>query len=182
MNNDCIFSSDRKYRYLLKHVWDNNNKNEISWIGLNPSTADEKKLDPTLRKIKGFSNIYGFGSFWMLNLFALRSTDPAELYKDEFPVGSDNNKWILDITSKTNVVVCCWGSTGVFLDRYKKVLEILNPDKLYYINLTKSDQPNHPLYMSYKEEIKKAKIVNGMLERTNEILKKPESKEAILKW
>jgi len=182
MYNDCIFSEDRKYRYVLRHIFNSYNENQIAWIGLNPSTADEKQLDPTLRRIKGFSEIYGFGQFYMLNLFALRSTDPSELYKDDSPIGPDNDKWLVEITSKTNVTVCCWGSTGTFMDRGIKVLQLLNQDKLYHLTLTNNNQPIHPLYVSYEEGIKKIMIENNMLVRSNETLKKLKKKGTFLKW
>ena len=44
------------------------------WIGLNPSTADEQKLDPTLTRIARFSEREGMDGFWMGNLFGMRAT------------------------------------------------------------------------------------------------------------
>ena len=42
------FSADRAYRYTLKIVWDES-RTPCQFIGLNPSTADEVKDDPTVR-------------------------------------------------------------------------------------------------------------------------------------
>ena len=53
MQNACIFSSDRRYRYLLRHTWEPLFAPKFcTWIGLNPSVADETQLDPTLRRIR----------------------------------------------------------------------------------------------------------------------------------
>lgn len=50
----AIFSDDRVYRYTLEIVWDDG-KPLAQFIGLNPSTADEVKDDPTIRKCKQFA-------------------------------------------------------------------------------------------------------------------------------
>ena len=60
------------YRYLLWREW-NAKLPRLLWILLNPSTADERVDDPTLRRVLGFSRSYGFGGLEVVNLFALRS-------------------------------------------------------------------------------------------------------------
>ena len=47
----------------------------------NSSTADDKRSDPTLRRIVDFAQDNGFGSLEVLNLFALRSKDPHLIFK-----------------------------------------------------------------------------------------------------
>jgi hypothetical protein len=54
---------------------------------LNPSTADENKLDPTLTRIKNFSISFGYNTFYMLNIFAFRATDPKVMLNEKFPIG-----------------------------------------------------------------------------------------------
>ena len=44
MIKDAILSEDRKYRYILSRTWDET-KPAVLFIGLNPSTADEKTDD-----------------------------------------------------------------------------------------------------------------------------------------
>jgi hypothetical protein len=77
--NACVFSDCRKYRYTLDYGEGDlfsASKGYAAWIGLNPSIADERQLDPTLRRILGFTKQLGLQRFVMLNLFALVSTDP----------------------------------------------------------------------------------------------------------
>lgn len=94
--NPCRFSPCRKYRYFLTHQWDGLfGWREIAFIGLNPSTADESQLDPTLRRIRGFCLSWGFNTFHMLNLFAFRSPDPRSLRSIADPVGPENDSVLL---------------------------------------------------------------------------------------
>jgi len=80
MQNDCVFSADRRYRYVLKHTWEPLFPPKLcTWIGLNPSILDETQLDPTLRRIRAFSAAWGYNGFLMTNLFGLVSTDPARV-------------------------------------------------------------------------------------------------------
>ncbi len=83
MENLCHFLSDRRHRYSLVHRWNPLLGDRlIMWIGLNPSTADEQQLDPTLTRIRGFSQREGFDGFLMTNLFGLRTPYPDEMMKD----------------------------------------------------------------------------------------------------
>ena len=78
MGKSAVFSPDRKYRYTLTREW-NNVKPFILFIGLNPSTADETKDDPTIRREIGFSHLWGFGGMIKCNIFGFRTTDPKHL-------------------------------------------------------------------------------------------------------
>ena len=72
------------------------------FLMLNPSTADEMKSDPTVTRCKGFARTWGYGSLWVCNLFALRSSDPSDaqgLAPD--PTGPQNDRNILRGTRRT---------------------------------------------------------------------------------
>ncbi len=150
--NPCVFSPCRKWRYVLKHTWRDlfdTEERAVAWIALNPSTADENRLDPTLRRIRGFSMDWGFNTFYMLNLFGFRATDPKDMLAAEDPVGPENDRWICEIAKKSPFTVCAWGVHGKYLDRQKAVfseLRALNCS-LRYLELTKDGVPKHPLYL-----------------------------------
>jgi len=115
---------------------------------LNPSTADERILDPTVRRCVGYAMAWGFGSIEIVNLFALRSTDPSELYHADDPVGPDNDLAVLWCASCCSIAVAAWGTHGQHLDRGREVVELLKGKAaLKYLRLTKSGEPNHPLYL-----------------------------------
>ena len=84
--SNAKFSKDRAYRYALWRTWDDSLE-KLLFIGLNPSTADEIKDDPTMRRCIRFSKDFGFGGFIMANIFAFRSTDPKKLKKIKNPIG-----------------------------------------------------------------------------------------------
>jgi len=154
MPNECVFSPDRCYRYTLVHRWDEllNPGHGIAWIGLNPSTADEHQLDPTLRRIRDFSSAWGYAYFVMLNLFAWRATEPAVMKAVSDPVGPDNNRWITHWGAGVDRIMVAWGEHGVHLGRDRVVLELLDRRKTFCLDRNASGQPKHPLYVSRKAE------------------------------
>src|SRR5690606_14314462 len=80
------FSACGTYRYRLWRIWDTD-KPLLLWIMLNPSTADDKQLDPTCARCQKWAQTWGYGGFMVANVFALRSTDPKGLYSINDPVG-----------------------------------------------------------------------------------------------
>lgn len=62
------FSDCRTYRYALWRKWDwQGFANQVMFIGLNPSTADETEDDPTIRRCIRFAKDRGFGGLMMMN-------------------------------------------------------------------------------------------------------------------
>lgn len=144
---DAYFSPDRHYRYALSRVWGDGPM--MLFIGLNPSTADETKLDPTMRRVLRFAQREGCGGMWMGNLFAIRATDPLDMRRHFSPIGPDNDQWLLDMAHWcANKIVCGWGTHGGWLDREREVIRLLDGHKLHCLGQTKDGHPRHPLYLS----------------------------------
>lgn len=78
VQKDARLSSCRAYRFALWRIWDQSMPYAM-FIGLNPSTADETRDDPTLVRCGNFARQWGYGSVCMANLFALRATGPRAL-------------------------------------------------------------------------------------------------------
>lgn len=72
------FDFSRNYRRTLWRRWNFGAKMAV-FIMLNPSTADETIVDPTVLKCCQWVRACGYGGLWVVNAFALRSTDPAAL-------------------------------------------------------------------------------------------------------
>lgn len=133
------------YRYLLWRVW-NPTVPRLLWILLNPNTADEERDDPTLRRITGFSRTFGFGGLEVVNLFALRSPDPAALAQARDPIGPENDLTIRAAAARATTVVAAWGNAGTLYGRDHAVLAQLT-GPLFCLGLTRSGSPRHPLYL-----------------------------------
>ena len=145
MIKDATLSSDRKYRYELKRIWDTE-KEYLNVIGLNPSTADESEDDPTLRRCIGFAKDWGYGGLTMTNLFAYRATKPSDMMQVDDPVGIENNKYLIENAKDAGMVLFAWGATGNHLDRDKAVIDLL-PCQGYCLKVTNEGMPGHPLYI-----------------------------------
>lgn len=115
-------------------------------IGLNPSTADAKRDDPTIRRCIGFARAWGFGGVWVLNLFAFRATYPEDLKAAADPVGPNNDRWLRRVARECPRVVACWGNDGAFLARSERVQALLGP-RLEVLRMNASGEPAHPLYL-----------------------------------
>lgn len=138
------FSRCRQYRYALHRHWDTS-RPALLLIGLNPSTADARHNDPTIRRCIGFANDWGFGSLCVANLFAYRATYPADLKAAEDPVGPRNNSWLRRLAREADLVVAAWGNDGQHLGRADAVRKML-PD-LHCIRMNSAGEPAHPLYL-----------------------------------
>ena len=149
MIKSATLSDCRTYRYSLSRTWDNS-KAYVLFIGLNPSTADENKDDPTIRRCIDYAKSWGFGGLKMVNLFAYRATLPSDLKKADFPIGVDNDKHIKELSSSASITIVAWSNDGSYLNRDKEVLELIkNP---MCLNINKPRQPSHPLYQ--KKDLK----------------------------
>jgi hypothetical protein len=152
--SSAVFSECGTYRYRLDRLWDEKLP-PLAFGMLNPSTADEIRNDATIERCERRARSLGFGSLVVWNLFAYRTVSPQILKAHHNPVGPENDEFIrdvlLEIKVRDGIVIAGWGSHGVFLERYKYVLEIahrLNVE-LYCLGTTSSGQPRHPLYVSY---------------------------------
>ena len=137
------FSRCGRNRYWLRRCW-NSDLPQCTFIGLNPSTADAHTNDPTLRRCINFADQWGYGSLLLVNLFALRSTDPRALRLSDDPQGPRANEWLRRASRESTLVIAAWGNGGHLLDRANRALPwVENP---HCLGLTASGMPKHPLY------------------------------------
>ncbi len=142
------FSRCRRWRYLLWRRWDEA-KPAANFLMLNPSTADEVKLDPSCTRARVYAERWGFGALIVTNIFGWRATDPEEMKSVRDPVGKGNDVAILKAAREAGIVVCAWGNHGAHRDRGSRVQAYLrsNDVKLHYLKLNSGGHPAHPLYL-----------------------------------
>ncbi len=148
-----------RYRYSLSRSWGLPDMATSAgeaplFVMLNPSTADAMKDDTTIRKCIGFATAWGFRCLTVVNVFALRATDPAELYQADDPVGPDNDDAILSAVQSHELIVAAWGTEAIRRDRRRveRVRNILGP-RVRCLGKTKAGHPRHPLYVPYAQPL-----------------------------
>ena len=145
MRGTAVLSPTGLYRYSLTRSWSQVELTRVLWVMLNPSTADAELDDPTIRRCIGFSKTWGFDSLEVVNLFAMRATNPAELRMCPDPVGSLNDLHIAAAVACADLVVAAWGAHPLATERAKAVLPLLGEPVC--LGRTKSGAPRHPLYV-----------------------------------
>lgn len=126
-----------------------------AFFGVNPSTADARLDDPTVRKWIGFVRTWGGSSFTVGNVFAWRATNVKELATAADPVGPDNAEHLAAIIAAADMLVPYWGDRG-------KVPKVLHPQidatmrllvasgkPVLHLGITASGDPMHPLMLPY---------------------------------
>jgi hypothetical protein len=162
------FSPCRRYRYRLWRTWDASLP-ACAFIGLNPSTADEIRDDPTIRRCIGFARRWGFGHCEVLNLFGWRCTDPRGLLRTRRGSGAAgaalaNERAIAAVMASASRLVLAWGShpriRAVLASRENDVRRQVEriacalrakgrPIEIGTLGTNADGSPRHPLYLSY---------------------------------
>jgi hypothetical protein len=141
------FSRCRKWRYLLWRQW--GEAPVANFLMLNPSTADEVKLDPSCTRAQVYAEQWGFGALVVTNLFGWRATDPGEMKAVHDPVGRGNDRAILNAALNSALVVCAWGNHGLHRARSAHVVRLLRGGgvSLHILRVNACGEPAHPLYL-----------------------------------
>ena len=133
------FSPDRLFRYTLEMNYLENLLNEgrsktMTVILKNPSSADERRSDSTIRKVETYvwKNFTDVRYLRILNIFAYRATDAIEVNErlqslNELAVtGVENDSFFRSALSTTDYVICAWGGpSGIDGTRYASRITIV---------------------------------------------------------
>lgn len=152
--NSYIFKSAEitgNYRYYLIRTWDEK-KQVLMWMMLNPSTADGKNDDHTIRKIVGFSKRFNAGSVIVVNLYAYRATNPSLLFQNPKVdyVGKANDDTLIKFKFFADKIIFACG-THAKIERLIEVYNMLKPQygDIYCLKKNKDGIPAHPARLSY---------------------------------
>jgi len=147
---DAVLSPCGLYRYLLTRTW-NPDRGAVAFVMLNPSTADHRADDPTIRRCVAFADAWGYGRLVVVNLFALRATDPSELRRSADPIGPDNDYHIAGQCAG-RTVVAAWGGVASkwphpkWAERARAVRKLIGSTAcVEHLGLTADGCPKHPL-------------------------------------
>lgn len=157
MTRGAILSDDERYRYLLWRPTENKEpsyKRPVTFIMLNPSTADHNEDDPTVRRCMDFGARWGFGSIVIVNLFAFRTPYPRELKEalgnDVDIEGPDNEFHVLNAAEHSDLIVAAWGTHGEIDQQDVNMLAaVINSGyELHHLGLTAKNMPKHPVRLA----------------------------------
>jgi hypothetical protein len=143
-------SGDGVYRYWLGREWDDTERQPVTFVMLNPSTADATDDDPTIRRCIGFAKSWGYKSLSVVNLFAFRATDPKALLKagkTRDVIGPENQATLDHWLHNSRLVVAAWGAAPWAQKRAREVMNYFISVNFACIRQTKSGAPEHPLYL-----------------------------------
>ena len=150
----AILDSQREHRFLLWRFW--GSAPRVLFVGLNPSTANELGDDPTVRRLCGFAQAWGYGGLYVCNIFSQITPDPKKLLpgKAVHPADTHAIKMAVELTV---LVVIGWGD-GIEQAPYGTARA--NTIKGYLrvpmcFGLTSKGNPKHPLYLPKDAEVEK---------------------------
>lgn len=166
----AVFSLDKTHRYTLELSFRNSlldveRSKTIAVILKNPSSADERKSDATIRKVETYvyTHFKDVRKLMILNLFGLRATDASDVQKlllernVECVIG-ENDKYVRAIVQSSDYVICAWGgNSGIDKKAYEARIEdikgiLMQEKKTFVYNVVGrkvTKQPLHGLMWGY---------------------------------
>ena len=156
LSRRATISACGRYRYRLEREWSDSPK--LIFVMLNPSTADADIDDPTIRRCMGFAQRENAGGIVVVNLFALRATNPKALTDNEFrPDGPDNFVALEKVLNEGLRIICAWGAhkeaRAASRDFVEHAAKLCVP--LFCLGVTGDGSPRHPLYVKANQALVK---------------------------
>lgn len=150
------FSPCEIWRYVLWRRWNwQGYANQVMFIGLNPSTADETLDDPTIKRCIRFAKDWGYGGLIMMNAYAFRATKPKNMFAGrrfddspvatDDPVGPDNDEAFGYRRTQVGLIIAAWGAHCTE-ERERRVCQVIGKP-IHCLGRTKAGRPRHPLYL-----------------------------------
>lgn len=149
----ATFSTCGTHRFCLARRVGNGA--DLVWCMLNPSTADAFVDDPTIRKVKGFTQRFGYGRAVVVNLFSWRATQPRDCLVNLADASPDENLRIIKTVAWQQDVVCAWGAHPWAQEQADRALDTLRfvDARLFHLGLSKAGMPRHPLMLPYSAKL-----------------------------
>lgn len=149
LTTHAVISKCQQYRYHLTRPGNaKHTKGPAVFLMLNPSTADASIDDQTIGRCRGFADALGYNGLIVANLYALRSTDPAGLWKHQDPVGPQNDYFLTVLARTHKTIICAWGRNAK-AERVAEVVKLFKNEgcTLFCFGTNQNGSPKHPLYI-----------------------------------
>ena len=128
-------------RYQLWRIWDQS-RPLVLFILLNPSLGDAEKDDPTIRRLCSFSKKYGFGGFYIGNLYSTVTPYPKTLYEKQPQIEKENIQQLKQMIDATERIVFAWGNNENTPSWLIPLVE-----EAWCFGINQNGSPKHPLYL-----------------------------------
>lgn len=147
-----------RYRYCLWRRTGLRGLKRLVFVGLNPSTADAERDDPTIRRMRGFAEREDAAMLVVVNLFAWRATHPRDLFTARNAghdiIGPENDQHLRDALWHHDAVpVVAWGAIPAQYGPRTRDVRRLAPPVLMCLGTSKLGAPRHPLYLRRDAEL-----------------------------
>lgn len=121
-----IIGGAGQFCYLVWEVWDPALP-ALPWCLMNPSTQKGREVgtDAVWWRTRYFTEAFGFGGQVLSYLYAYPTANQTALRAAGYPVGPENDRYILEAARRgAGTVMCAWGSAAS-LKRQKAVLALI---------------------------------------------------------
>lgn len=154
----AAFSENELHRYMLeRQISDAEPCRVLFCCGLNPSTADAFKVDPTVRREISFGRLWGCTQYLKGNAYGWRDKKPANMWRARKAghdiVGALNDACIASmlvaVRDRGGIALACWGAHAEH-DRVMALVELAADVGVRWqcLGTNKDGSPKHPLYLA----------------------------------
>lgn len=158
MNQSAIIIGE--HRLLLTRVW-NENKPLVLFVGLNPSTANANKNDPTVKRLMAITYYNDYGGFHLVNLFTFITAYPYELKYRFEKIGENGiihsrcEDFYQQALLESECTIAMWGNLVPKELEHRIDFAEKRFENLLCMDINKSGNPKHGLYIKTETKFKK---------------------------
>lgn len=160
----CVLSECQNFRYWLEIDLNSSDALIAMVCGINPSKANARDSDQTVRKLIGFAQRNAIRKIISVNPFAKIMTDIKGLTNSGPCIGPYNITYISRAIAQSHLIIPCWGNKNKIPLRLMPQLGLMQelirlsgkPVKIF--GLTKSGDPKHPLMLPYSTPLQDWKL------------------------
>jgi hypothetical protein len=160
----AIFNEDRTRRYALwraGYLCPENTGKTVLFIMLNPSIADERRLDPTVRRCYNYARRWGYGRVLIGNLYSKVSTNPRGLDSLDFKTYELRNAdSLIQMANSSQTIVAAWGTNADHTVAADYCWTLCRD--IECLGRNKDGSPKHPLYLRNDQKLEDYWIVSKL--------------------